>query len=922
MTIRGVVFPGAIGTIPTEFPGLMVYRNAAYNSTDGHGWASGGQSGAANNGAMPDDRLAGHVLITSGSAYYRVDYPNGDYIAYVAAGHVGTSARATVGVNDLSLDSVSAIDPTSVVDAGNNVITVDAWAASNGGQGGGAGVPITITDGILYVYKDAFAAYPRVVWLVPVSTPPADAVIPTDDQGIVVTTTGNTTSGSHNIASLGDVAGVYAGMNVKGPGIPAGATVKSMDFGGSALVLDDAHTASATASGVSLTFYYAPKFFEKSPPDKVVGPIYISSGPGAAADLAICFDDGVTPCPFLKIRTRTDALYTASTTFLAYTSLPLPGSFDGKFTVVQNLGGGSFYTTHFELPVVACPGKPVDFSPAALMTTAGSYAVLSTGAYLAMTQADVQIALEAWAGYREQTLYAAAFTAYSLADLFGQIGSLPAGAGRWFKALLSADSTAAAAASKTVDWATNYINTTFVMDFFAQSGGGLVVENAPGQSPLIHGQIYFGALNGAEWRNGIRLATIGSGAAMTFRAGGDTTHTVRNTIRITACKIGILHDPSYDPDDYTAWIPVAARGICVQGGGQIIVEHCDFYGSEIAIICVGLRLVVSRNNRFRRMFEDCHRVGIVDPDSAFIGMWPAGDKDCYVLIEDADGYAVADDVTGAHGDGVQLQTANYDNPGTLHIIMRRVRFTQAMTATDGIGGSPGRNGFIATDGAPCRTVFFNCLVEINPVNAYGATNGEFWIEYCTAGGISQFPNAAPGGNIVSQGRVIRNRSLVQPASPMQIRSRKNLVHSITASVGGDASGGPLASEDDILVDFASPGAGGATDPNTVFHGTFTADAYGRMVHAIDESVSVAKNDHAKAVMDIYRPRVDAGMQCVALYTGPSDVEVVLKAEFSAMEAVTEGQPVGVGQVGAAISFKDGAGETGTIQTVPLTYNVA
>jgi hypothetical protein len=68
------------------------------------------------------------------------------------------------------------------------------------------------------------------------------------------TPTGNTTSGATYIGSVSSLAGVQAGMTVSGTGIPAGATVGAVWWERNAISLDQAHAATATNTGVTLTF--------------------------------------------------------------------------------------------------------------------------------------------------------------------------------------------------------------------------------------------------------------------------------------------------------------------------------------------------------------------------------------------------------------------------------------------------------------------------------------------------------------------------------------------------------------------------------------------------------------------------------------------------------------------------------------------
>lgn len=80
-----------------------------------------------------------------------------------------------------------------------------------------------------------------------------------DLQGSAVapTTTGNTNSGQTYIA-VASTANLQPGMTVSGAGIPTGATIGTVWRGVSAISLDQSHPATATATGVTLTFGSTP----------------------------------------------------------------------------------------------------------------------------------------------------------------------------------------------------------------------------------------------------------------------------------------------------------------------------------------------------------------------------------------------------------------------------------------------------------------------------------------------------------------------------------------------------------------------------------------------------------------------------------------------------------------------------------------
>lgn len=73
----------------------------------------------------------------------------------------------------------------------------------------------------------------------------------------IVSTTGNTSNGRTYIA-VGSTANLAPGMTVTGAGIPAGATIGAVWRSRAAINLDQKHAATATASGVALSFANVP----------------------------------------------------------------------------------------------------------------------------------------------------------------------------------------------------------------------------------------------------------------------------------------------------------------------------------------------------------------------------------------------------------------------------------------------------------------------------------------------------------------------------------------------------------------------------------------------------------------------------------------------------------------------------------------
>ena len=201
---------------------------ALYSASQGYGF-SGSLVGASFANPV-DGRLGGYILISSSGVSFRIDVPNGAYDIRLA---LGSSTAATTGLritygsgtSDFIELGNTTTGTASNVDAAGNVVSDSAWAASP------ATVRVTVTNNRLLINRAVTAnnnAYLKHFSYRAVPGPLQPTTISSDDSLVTVAATGTTTAGSSTVALATPTIGLFEGMYVNGPAIPAGTTIATV----------------------------------------------------------------------------------------------------------------------------------------------------------------------------------------------------------------------------------------------------------------------------------------------------------------------------------------------------------------------------------------------------------------------------------------------------------------------------------------------------------------------------------------------------------------------------------------------------------------------------------------------------------------------------------------------------------------------
>lgn len=909
-------------------------NTAVYSTAQGYGFNSGvvGASFASPN----DPRLAGQITLSSSSQNFRADVPNGTYDVLIALGStvaVTTGARVTYGggANDYfeidgSVQSGSANNYSSL-DAQSNAVSDVSWVSTPVLR------RVTVNNNRFVITRNnttAHSAYLKHFSFQPVASPLGPVKIGADDGINIVNTTGDTTAGSAAVANIPAVAGLFVGMSVTGPAIPAGATIADMAAKNASTSTTTSLTLS-TGTGVTaltggaLAIAWAPKLYEKSPANKIIGPVFVANG---ASNLAVTLADGVTLDPYLKIRTINGQ------PMLAYTGTPFPGTAGAyTFYIVQTDTSGNFtgspYKTTVTLPVTFAPTKPVD----------GSFlSKISTPAFLMRkTILDKQAATR-WPGHKGQTFNGGDALVNSLAGLFSQAAAFAtsAGANKWFRIRCTNAATGGTAA----DWATAYSNTSFVASFQPENGGGLVIENDAGQNVRFDGSIYTGPQRGFQWR-GLTFASISSiGMRIDY---SDSKPLI--VLRVQGCKFGYLWNPAYSESNYANDLAKSQNGVQIVGGAdQATIVDNTFFGTRVGCVVEGTRVAEYGFNVFLRSNNDCMETQTTTDgkvNTVYQGAGSLADQDCYFWVHDNICYDHVDDPqiypfnpdgswSSPHGDFIQhIPPSNYrdvypaftgsrlwivcENNILLNNITQYV--TNTVNTSDTNKYMCSRQFNISNYVPRTNGVFINNI----GLNAAGrgidlGGAGETYTEYNTMFGAPVLPPGVindPGilvGNITGPAGA---EAYIQKTG--KHRSRKNIL-------GDNSEATPifgLASEDDII---AKMGPGGPS-PATAFTGPFSAasDGTGKLTFPVLDGSSIAPNAEKASIWAALKPLGDAGAQQVVGRLLPGDAGALSSTQAATLTAISEAQIAGVLSGLLSLRWNNGAGETGNQAGSDVTF---